>query len=205
MARPLPPLVLRRRGLLALLPLAGLAACGFTLRTHMEMPFATIGVTPESGSGVAGDLVRFLGDSVRPVAPPRGGQAPDVILDILEESRDKVVVGVNASGLVREYDLRLKVRFRVRTPLGHELIPATVIEQARSISFNESVVLSKEAEDAFLYRDMQSDIVQQLSRRLAVIKLAPKPALPAASAPVAVPASAPVAVPASAPASAAGS
>ena len=38
---PLHSLALRRRGLLALLPLAGLASCGFTLRTSMAMPFAT--------------------------------------------------------------------------------------------------------------------------------------------------------------------
>jgi LPS-assembly lipoprotein len=43
--------------------------------------------------------------------------------------------------------------------------------QQRDISFNESVVLAKEAEEALLYRDMQSDIVQQLLRRLAVVKL----------------------------------
>ena len=101
--------------------LLGLAGCGFTLRTSMEMPFATIGVTPESGTGVAADLVRYFGDAVRPVAPPRGGQAPEVIVDVQQEGRDKVVVGVNASGQVREYELHLKVLFRVRTPMGREL------------------------------------------------------------------------------------
>jgi LPS-assembly lipoprotein len=31
-------------------------------------------------------------------------------------------------------------------------------------------VLAKEAEESLLYRDMQSDLVQQLMRRLAAIK-----------------------------------
>ena len=172
---PLHSLALRRRGLLALLPLAGLASCGFTLRTSMAMPFATLGVTPESTTGVAGDLVRYFGEQVRPVVPSPGGQAPDVIVDVQQETREKVVVALNASGLVREYELRLKVLFRVRTPLGRELIPPTTIEQVRSLSFNESAVLSKEAEEAFLYRDMQSDFVQQLSYRLAALKLTPSP------------------------------
>jgi LPS-assembly lipoprotein len=175
---PLHAPVMRRRGLLALWALAllvGLAGCGFALRTSLEMPFATIGVTPESTSGVAGGLVRYFGDAVRPVAPPRGGQAPEVIVDVQQESQEKVIVGVDSSGLVREFELRLSVRFKVRTPLGHELIASTVIEQARSISFNESAVLSKDAEEAFLYRDMQSEIVQQLARRLAVIHLVPSP------------------------------
>ncbi|MFZ3126652.1 MAG: LPS assembly lipoprotein LptE, partial [Rhodoferax sp.] len=95
---------------------------------------------------------------------------PQVIVDILQELREKVVVGVNASGQVREFQLRLRVTFRMRTPQGRELINATEILQQRDISFNESAVLAKEAEEGLLYRDMQSDIVQQLLRRLAAIK-----------------------------------
>jgi LPS-assembly lipoprotein len=106
---------------------------------------------------------------VRPVAPPPGGVAPDVIVDILGEAREKVIVALNASGQVREYQLRLKVRFRMRTPQGRELIAPSDILQERDISFNESAVLAKEAEESLLYRDMQSDIVQQLLRRIAAV------------------------------------
>ena len=94
----------------------------------------------------------------------------DVVLDILSEAREKVVVGVNSSGQVREFQLRLKFRFRLRTPEGKDLIPDTEIVQQRDISFNESAALSKEVEEAQLYRAMQSDVVQQLLRRLAAVK-----------------------------------
>jgi LPS-assembly lipoprotein len=104
------------------------------------------------------------------VAPPKGGELPEVIVDILQEQREKTVVGVNATGQVREFQLRIKVKFRMRTPQGRELIPETEITQQRDISFNESAVLAKEAEEGLLYRDMQSDIVQQLLRRIAAVK-----------------------------------
>jgi LPS-assembly lipoprotein len=71
---------------------------------------------------------------------------------------------------VREFQLRIKLRFRLRTPQGLELIAPTEITQQRDISFSESAVLAKEAEEALLYRDMQSDIVQQLLRRIAAVK-----------------------------------
>jgi LPS-assembly lipoprotein len=80
------------------------------------------------------------------------------------------VVGLNASGQVREFQLRIRFKFKLRTPGGKELIPETELLQHRDISFNESAVLSKEAEENLLYRDMQTDIVQQLMRRLAAIK-----------------------------------
>ena len=107
---------------------------------------------------------------VRPVAPAAGGALPDVIVDILGETREKVIVALNASGQVREYQLRIKVRFRMRSAKGRDLIEPTDILQERDISFNESAVLAKEAEEALLYRDMQSDIVQQLLRRIAAVK-----------------------------------
>ncbi|HEY0823855.1 MAG TPA: LPS assembly lipoprotein LptE, partial [Ramlibacter sp.] len=87
-----------------------------------------------------------------------------------QELREKVVVGLNASGQVREFQLRLRIRFRVRTPQGRELIPETELLQQRDISFNEAAVLAKEAEESLLYRDMQADLVQQLMRRLAALR-----------------------------------
>ena len=59
---------------------------------------------------------------------------------------------------------------QVRSADGRELIAATDMVQQRDISFNETAALAKEAEEILLYRDMQTDIVQQILRRLAAIK-----------------------------------
>lgn len=162
--------MLQRRSLFALPVAALLGGCGFKLRGKQNYAFETIAVTPEKGAAVASELSRYLGDMVRPVAPPAGGVPPEVIVDILGETREKVIVALNASGQVREYQLRIKVRFRMRTSQGRDLIEPTDILQERDISFNESAVLAKEAEEVLLYRDMQSDIVQQLLRRIAAVK-----------------------------------
>ena len=162
--------MLQRRSLFALPVAALLGGCGFKLRGKQNYAFETIAVTPEKGAAVASELSRYLGDMVRPVAPPAGVVPPEVIVDILGETREKVIVALNASGQVREYQLRIKVRFRMRTSQGRDLIEPTDILQERDISFNESAVLAKEAEEVLLYRDMQSDIVQQLLRRIAAVK-----------------------------------
>jgi LPS-assembly lipoprotein len=155
---------------------AVLASCGFKLRAAQPMAFTSIAITPENSAGVAGDLARYFGNMKRPAVTPKGQTPPEVILDILQELRQKTVVGVNASGLVREFQLRLQLRFRLRTPGGEELLAPTQLEQTRDISFNESVVLAKESEEALLYRDMQADILQQVLRRLAAVKSIPVPA-----------------------------
>jgi len=163
----------RRRHLQTLLlagATAGLAACGFRLRGAMDFAFDTVAVTPETGGAVAPELIRILGDRIRPLVPKQDQEPPQVIVDILSEGREKSVVGTNSSGQVREFQLRLRVKFRMRTPQGRTLIAETEVAQQRDISFSEAAVLSKEAEETLLYRDMQSDIVQQLLRRMAAVK-----------------------------------
>jgi LPS-assembly lipoprotein len=170
------------------LPLAGaalLAGCGFQLRKAPDFAFNAIVLNAPDSSPLAAELRRSLTSdgkvqvlSAASVATPAGGAASapaaaapgQVIFDLLQEQREKVVVGLNSTGQVTEFQLRSRVRFRVRNAAGRELVPETELEQHRDISFNESAVLAKEAEESLLYRDMQSDMVQQLMRRLAAIR-----------------------------------
>ena len=168
---------LRSVSVFACLPVLALAlsatllqGCGFALRGAPNYVFDTVAVTPERSGGVAAELARLLGSRVRPAVTPEGGTPPDASVEVLNESRQKVVVGVNAAGLVREFELRLAVRFLVRTPKGAVLIEPTDILLERNVSFNEATVLSKETEEVMLNRDMQTDAVQQIVRRLAAIK-----------------------------------
>ena len=160
----------RRAAFAAALTAALVAGCGFKLRVAPNFAFQTLAVTPEKNGLVAADLIRYFGKAVVPLAPTLGTLAPQVIVDILQEAREKIVVGVNASGQVREFQLKIRIQFRMRTPDGRELIAPTDISQQREISFNESAVLAKEAEEVLLFRDMQADLLQQLLRRLAAIK-----------------------------------
>jgi len=145
-----------------------LSACGFKLRGDERFAFQTIAVTPAPGGALAADLRGAFAYALpaQPAADPQSA----VVLELLEEQREKVVVGRGAAGQVREFQLRIKAVFRVRSAAGKELIASTEITQHRDISFNESAVLAKEAEEAILYRDMQRDIVRQILRRVAAIQ-----------------------------------
>jgi len=146
-----------------------LAGCGFQLRQAPHFAFSTIYIGASSSLG--NELKRTIASSgsVAVVDAARVNTA-QVVLDLLADQREKVVVGLSASGQVREFQLRTRVRFKLRTPQGKELIPETELLQQRDISFNESAALAKEAEENLLYRDMQTDIVQQLMRRMAAVK-----------------------------------
>jgi len=179
----------RRRNLLAFGGVALLAGCGFKLRQAPDFAFGTIVINAPDSSPLAAELRRSLasagkvnvvnaaaqatpagGAASAPTAPGAAGQ---VYFDLLSELREKVVVGMNSVGQVTEFQLRSRIHFRVRDAQGRELIPDTELEQHRDITFNESAVLAKESEEALYYRDMQTDMVQQLMRRLAAIRTVP--------------------------------
>ena len=157
--------------LLATSAALALPACGFALRQAPNFAFKTLFSPFPENSTQGIELKRSLesNGNVQVITDARQIDKADVILDVLSERREKVVVGLNASGQVREFQLRLRFNFRLRSAKNSELIPATEILQQRDISFNESAVLAKESEEALLYREMQSDIVQQIMRRLATV------------------------------------
>lgn len=164
---------MQKRTLLMALAAAPLAACGFRLRGAPDFSFRSLYVQSQPGSAIARELRRTLqgsGGNLTLLTEPAQLPQAEAVLDILSEQQDRVVVGVNASGQVRELQLRLRMRFRLRNQQGVELIPETDLMQQRDVSYNESVALSKEGEEALLFRNMQTDLVQQLMRRLAAIK-----------------------------------
>lgn len=155
------------------------------LRRELRTALVSAGITvvdaslppPPPGGAVAtsaalqlpGDDAGFAAAPTRPTPPVPPPQA-DAVLDILTDQREKSVVGSTAAGQVREFQLRLRFRFKLSTPKGKELIPESEILLQRDISYSESIALSKQEEEAELYRDMQTDVVQQVLRRLAAVR-----------------------------------
>jgi LPS-assembly lipoprotein len=86
------------------------------------------------------------------------------------EARNKNILSLNNLGRVREYLLTYTLVFQVRDAKGNLLLGPTEITLRRNLAFSEKQVLAKEGEEALLYRDMQSDLVQQIMRRLAALK-----------------------------------
>ncbi|MBS0436778.1 MAG: hypothetical protein JSR75_18130 [Proteobacteria bacterium] len=160
---------MKRRSALAALGGIALAGCGFELRRAPELRFRSIalaGFKPKSM--LADELRRQIGTSTTTVVVDSPAQA-QVVLEALTDAREKSVVASTAFGQVRELQLRSRFGFRLRTPAGRELIPATEILLSRDMSYSESAALAKEQEEEALYRSMQNDIAAQVLRRLASV------------------------------------
>jgi LPS-assembly lipoprotein len=160
---------LPRRALLGVLACATLTAagCGFQLRGQQSFPFETINVPTNTPLGI--ELQRNIASaSERTKLVPSAAEA-EAVLSILTEQQEKVILSLNTQGRVREFQLRYRVVYRVASPKGVDYVPPTALVLTRDITFNDQV-LAKETEETQLYREMRSDMVQQIMRRLAVTK-----------------------------------
>ena len=145
-----------------------LAGCGFHLRGTADVPFQTLYV-PNATSGIALDLKRNVQAGTQAKVVDDAKQA-EAILVFSDEAREKNILSLSAQGRVREFQLRYRVGFRMHDGKGGDYIPPTQIALTRDITFNDTDVLAKEAEEQLLFRDMQNDMVQQIMRRLAAAK-----------------------------------
>lgn len=147
-----------------------LSACGFHLRGQATLPFNTLYVQAEPTSVFALQLKRAVRAGSATRVTTRPGEA-EAVLQILNELQEKVILSLGSGGRVREFQLRYRVQYRLTDEKNREHIPASEISLKRDYSFNDEQALSKEAEEALLYRDMRNDAVQQLVRRLQAAKL----------------------------------
>jgi LPS-assembly lipoprotein len=145
-----------------------LAGCGFQLRGTADVPFDSLYVAGAT-TGIALELKRHIQAGTNASVPDSPKEA-EAILQLTQERRDREILSLSGTGRVREFRLTYRVGFRVHDGKGADYVPPSTIELARDVSFDDSQVLAKEAEEQLLYRDMQSDMVQQIMRRIAAAR-----------------------------------
>ncbi len=153
------------RALGAALLACGLAACGFHLRGDASLPFATIYVSAPTAKPFGQEMSRAIGAGSGTKVVDEAGAA-EVVLAIPSVVDDKDVLSLSSGGSVREYALAKRVQFRLHDKNGNDWMPAGEIVVRRSYTFNETQVLARDLQEQRLLREMQTDAVQQIVRRM---------------------------------------
>ena len=155
----------RRAALAALSACAALTACGFQLRGQATYAFRSIYVNAPAYPPLAAELRRALSgagsaelvDSV---------SAAQVIIDVTLYADDKQVLSLSPGGRVQEYALAKAIAFRVRDPEGRDWLKPDEIVVRRTYTYDDTERLAREIQEQRLLRDMQTDAVAQIIRRL---------------------------------------
>ncbi|MBI5784322.1 MAG: hypothetical protein HZA64_02600 [Rhodocyclales bacterium] len=145
------------------------SACGFHLRGAYSLPFDTLYIAQPESSELRAIIKRNVEASTQTRITDAANEA-QATLKIISDTPVKKILSLNSAGRVREYQLTRTFVFAVANNAGGEYLPQNSIILSREMTFDDSAVLSKEAEEVLLWRDIQNDLVQQLLRRLAAVK-----------------------------------
>jgi len=149
---------------------AVIAGCGFQLRgSNSNLPYKTLYIALPETADVRIWLQRYISATgqTKIVDSPKDAEA---VFQQLQDGRIKTILSVNAQGRVTEYRLQLNYRFRLVDAKGRELVAPNEINLSRDISYSDSNILAKDLEEGLLWRDMNNDLVNQIVRRLSLIK-----------------------------------
>ena len=145
-----------------------LAACGFHLEGRVPLPESMqrpyIEASDQQSDFVQSLRRQMLISGAHPVDTP--DQATAVVhVDVLDAAASPHVLSVSAQNRPTEYQVTYTVRFSV-TAGGKELLSPQQVSAQRSYSFDESLLLAKEHEQAILQQAMGQDLADIVMRRL---------------------------------------
>jgi LPS-assembly lipoprotein len=161
---------MKRRSVLALAPLALLAACGFQLRGSTNLGFSSLFVQGAPTSAFVIALKRRIAATTATRIAPDAKSA-QAVFSLLAESQTQTAQAYNADGTVAQYLLRYTVRFELATAQGKVLIAPTDLTQTSNLSYNSSATLAKANESDLLYRGMREELINRLMYQLAAVKM----------------------------------
>jgi LPS-assembly lipoprotein len=161
-----------------------LSSCGFHLRGHglkdAGFPFASLYLKSAAPTPFIADLRNSL--ELYKIRLTGSAAEAELTLDIVSEASSKQILALSGAGQVLEYQLTYRVSLRAYDRQMNEWLPADEITLQRSLIYDDAQVLAKEQEEGLIYRDMRSDAVQQVMRRLSRAKPRNDPASTAAPA-----------------------
>lgn len=155
----------RRAAIAVLLAALGAGACGFRLRGDATYAFGSVFVEAPSQPAFATELTRTLESSGKVKVADRAAAAQAVV-EVVRIADDKQVLSLSPGGNVQEYALTKTVVFRVRGNDGRAWVEPEEITIRRSYTYDDSERLAREIQEQRLLREMQTDAVSQIARRL---------------------------------------
>ena len=162
-----------RHPALILLVCSCVSSCGFQLRgsSGVETTLPAMHVTVGDRYG---DLHQNL---IRSIARSGGSVVDDVNISFAEGSapyslvigREKFTrraIATTSTISVAEYELRLEVEMKLVNRARESVIPQVVLVSERIYTFDSNSLVGSNEEEALLLREMRSDLVLQIVRRV---------------------------------------
>lgn len=153
--------------IIAILTLLVIASCGFHMKGIREMSFKTISLEGKELSFTKNLKKVLISNKVEIVTPTEN---PELRVELLGEESEKRILSLSGQGLVREYEIFYRVRYRIKTIDSETWSQENVLEMRRDFTYSDSNVIGKEEEEKLINESMRIEAITNLFNQIKLIK-----------------------------------
>ena len=156
-----------QKKLIAILLLIVITSCGFHLRGMTEISFKTISLEGKELS-LTKNLKKIL--NTNKVAIVSSTENPELRVEFLSEESEKRILSLSGQGLVREFEIFYRVRYRIKASDSEIWSQENIIETRKDFTYSDSNLIGKEEEERQLMETMRIEAITSLFNQIQVIK-----------------------------------
>ena len=156
-----------QKKLIAILLLIVITSCGFHLRGMTEISYKTISLEGKELS-LTKNLKKIL--NTNKVAIVSSTENPELRVELLSEESEKRILSLSGQGLVREFEIFYRVRYRIKTSDSEIWSQENIIETRKDFTYSDSNLIGKEEEERQLNEAMRIEAITGLFNQIQVIK-----------------------------------
>ena len=151
---------------ITLLTLLMITSCGFHLRGMTEISFKTVSLEGKELSFTKNLKKTLASNKVAIVLPTEN---PELRVELLSEESEKRILSLSGQGLVREFEVFYRVRYRVKTVDSETWSQENILETRRDFTYSDSNLIGKEEEERQLNESMRNEAITNLFNQIQLI------------------------------------
>ena len=140
-----------------------ITSCGFHLRDMTEISFKTISLEGKELSFTKNLKKTLASNKVAIILPTEN---PELRIELLSEESEKRILSLSGQGLVREFEIFYRVRYRIKTIDSETWSQENIIETRRDFTFSDSNLIGKEEEERQLNESMRNEAITNLFNQI---------------------------------------
>ncbi len=152
---------------ITLIILLMITSCGFHMRGMTETSFKTISLEGKELSFTK-NLKKILNSNKVAIVLP--SENPELRVELIGEESEKRILSLSGQGLVREYEIFYRVRYRIKTTESETWGQENTLETRRDFTFSDANLIGKEEEERQLNESMRNEAIANLFNQIQLIK-----------------------------------
>jgi LPS-assembly lipoprotein len=143
-----------------------ITSCGFHLRGMTEISFKTVSLEGKELSFTKNLKKTLASNKVAIVLPTEN---PELRVELLSEESEKRILSLSGQGLVREFEIFYRVRYRVKTVDSETWSQENILETRRDFTYSDSNLIGKEEEERQLNESMHNEAITNLFNQIQLV------------------------------------